>query len=179
MLPDSELINRVQLFDQKAMAEVYDTFSPALYRYAMRLLGDQDLAEDCVADTFMRFLKIVRSKHGPRQHLQAYLFRMAHNWIVDHYRSGSKVNWELKESQKDFQDSPEETVQLHLRQERLRSILHCLTANQLQVIMLRYFEGWDYEEIARAVEKPTGAVKALQHRAFETLRQKLKEENLI
>jgi DNA-directed RNA polymerase specialized sigma24 family protein len=51
----------------------------------MRLLGHASLAEDCVAETFARFLKALQKRQGPRDHLQAYLYRIAHNWIVDLY----------------------------------------------------------------------------------------------
>jgi RNA polymerase sigma-70 factor (ECF subfamily) len=179
MVHDSELITRVQIFDQKTLAEVYDTYSPALYRYAMRLLGDQDLAEDCVADTFMRFLQAVQQKKGPRDYLQAYLYRMAHNWIVDFYRSQPGRNQELKETRKDGQDIPEDVVHLHQKQNKLREVLRHLTADQLQVITLKYFEGWDFPDISKAIGKPIGAVKALQHRALVTLRNVLKEENFL
>jgi DNA-directed RNA polymerase specialized sigma24 family protein len=53
-----------------ALAEIYDTYRPGLYRYAMRLLGDASLAEDCVAETFARFLKALHTRQGPREHLQ-------------------------------------------------------------------------------------------------------------
>lgn len=179
MLPDSELLHRVQFYDQKALAEVYDTYSPALYRYAMRLLGDQDLAEDCVADTFMRFLRALQQKKGPRDFLRAYLYRTAHNWIVDFFRNRQERNQELKDSLKDIQDYPEDVVHLRQNQAHLRSILKYLTADQLQVVMLKYFEGWDFPEIAKATGKPVGAVKALQHRALVTLREKMKEESAL
>jgi RNA polymerase sigma-70 factor (ECF subfamily) len=55
----------------------------------------------------------------------------------------------------------------------VRSALFHLTPDQRQVILLRYVEGWELEEIARAVQKPVGAVKALQHRAVARLRRLL------
>ncbi len=70
----------------QALAEIYDRYSPGLYAYAMRLLGDACLAEDCVSETFARFLKSLRAGQGPEAYLQAYLYRIAHNWITDHYR---------------------------------------------------------------------------------------------
>ena len=71
--------------DRQTLTEIYERFSPDIYRYAYRLLDDGDMAEDCVADTFHRFLMAVRggtSFENPR----AYLYRIAHNWITDYYR---------------------------------------------------------------------------------------------
>src|SRR5512138_1545197 len=71
---ERELLELASKLNTAALAEIYDTYSTGLYRYAMRLLGDQDLAEDCVAETFTRFLKSLENGHGPRDHLQAYLY---------------------------------------------------------------------------------------------------------
>ncbi len=86
MIPEQELLTKAGQFDTRALTEIYDLYSPRLYRYAMRLLGDDCAAEDCVSETFSRFLKALQAGKGPRDYLQAYLFRAAHNLVVDHYR---------------------------------------------------------------------------------------------
>ena len=83
---EQDLLQRAARLETKALTEIYDTYSPGMYRYAMRLLGDATLAEDCVAETFTRFLDALQKRRGPRDHLQAYLYRIAHNWVVDSYR---------------------------------------------------------------------------------------------
>ena len=70
-MEESELLRRVQKFDEAALAEVYDRYSPLIYRYAMRLLGQADLAEECVSETFSRLLTGLRGGQGPQQYLQA------------------------------------------------------------------------------------------------------------
>src|SRR5512139_4328522 len=72
--------------DEHALSEIYQALSPALYRYAYRLLGNAADAEDIVAETFHRLLLALRHGNGPRQHLSAYVYRIAHNMITDHYR---------------------------------------------------------------------------------------------
>src|SRR5512143_395240 len=72
--------------DEHALSEIYQALSPCLYRYAYRLLGNAADAEDIVAETFHRLLLALRHDHGPRQHLSAYLYRIAHNMITDRYR---------------------------------------------------------------------------------------------
>ncbi len=67
MIPDERLIERLHHLDEGALGEVYDRYSPELFRYAWRLLGDSDLAEDCVAETFSRFLQALARHNGPVQ----------------------------------------------------------------------------------------------------------------
>ena len=166
-IPEQELLRAARSLDVQALADIYDRFSPKLHRYAMRLLGEECAAEDCVAETFSRFLAALQANKGPRDYLQAYLFRTAHNLIADYYRRQPPTE-ELQESLAQ-EDNTEESARLNLRQRRVRAALRELTEDQQQVIALKFLEGWENDEIARALRKPVGAVKSLQHRALETI----------
>jgi RNA polymerase sigma-70 factor (ECF subfamily) len=175
---ETDLIQRARQYDRQALAQIYDLYSPGLYRYAMRLLGDQSLAEDCVSETFSRFLGALHSSKGPRDHLQAYLYRIAHNWITDQYRREPLAE-ELDESLPNPDEDPETAAARLMRQARLRTALRLLTPDQQQVIALKFFESWENEEIARSLGKPVGAVKSLQHRALSSLERALQNEDLV
>jgi RNA polymerase sigma-70 factor (ECF subfamily) len=172
------LLKRLQRFEERALSEFYDAYSPGLYRYAWRLLGDEDLAEECVAETFSRLLKALEKGTGPRQHLKAYLYRVAHNWATDHYRRGSEKELPLdSEVHIDPDPEPLDQVSESIEQAEVRAALRLLTPEQRQVILLRYLEDWQLCEIAEALEKPLGAVKALQHRGLRALYRILTRDN--
>jgi RNA polymerase sigma-70 factor, ECF subfamily len=175
---EPEILQRARSFEHQALAQIYDAFSPGLYRYALRRLGDESLAEDCVAETFSRFLQALQARRGPKNYLQAYLYRVAHNWIVDHYRHDPLPPTELSNEHLDEKAGLEEITSRHLRQERLQVALMQLTPDQQQVVGLKYLEGWENKEIARALKKPVGAVKSLQHRALATMQRLLKNEEM-
>ena len=174
MIPEQDLLAQARKLDTRALAEIYDLYSPRLYRYAVRLLGNDCVAEDCVAETFSRFLQVVRSNKGPRDHLQAYLFRTAHNFIVDHYRH-QKPEGPLKDEMM-CSENTEKTAGANIRQQRVRAALLELTEDQQQVITLKFLEGWENDEIARVLNKPVGAVKSLQHRALTHLQKILLDD---
>lgn len=174
MNPDTELLTQARRLEPCALAEVYDLYSPRLYRYAIRLLGDSSIAEDCVAETFTRFLQALQAGKGPRDHLQAYLFRVSHNIIVDSYRS-KPVTEDLGEEEPDELNTEDSAVS-EIRRKSVRSALRELTLEQQQVIALKFLEGWDNEDIARVVSKPVGAVKSLQHRALAHLQKILLDD---
>jgi RNA polymerase sigma-70 factor, ECF subfamily len=169
-----ELLARARRFDVQALAEIYDTYNSGLYAYGWRLLGDSGLAEECVAETFARFLDALRRGKGPRSHLQAYLYRIAHNWITDYYRRVPPPCESLEEDLLlNSSEHLEDQVAQRLRGKQIREALAGLTPNQRQVLTLIYLEGWDKKEVAAALGKPVGAVKALQHRGVGTLRRLL------
>lgn len=174
MIPEQELLTKAGQFDTCALAEIYDLYSPRLYRYAMRLLGDDCAAEDCVSETFSRFLKALQAGKGPRDYLQAYLFRTAHNLVVDHYRR-QPLTEELTDDLPNAEDT-ENAAEHNLSQNRVRAALHKLTEDQQQVVSLKFLEGWENDEIACALHKPIGAVKSLQHRALAQLQKFLLDE---
>lgn len=169
---EAALLEGARRFDLDVMAEIYDRYNAGLFQYAIRLLGDACLAEDCVSETFMRFLKAFQIGRGPQSYLQAYLYRVAHNWICDFYRRQPPPPLVLDENLPGTASHrPESRVEQRLLREELRVALARLTPDQRQVIMLRFIEGWENEAVAAALQKPVGAVKALQHRALAALRR--------
>jgi RNA polymerase sigma-70 factor (ECF subfamily) len=174
MADEASLLKAVRVLDETALAEAYRLFSPGLYRYAMRLLGNAGLAEECVADTFERMLKSLNRGRGPRRHLKSYLYRIAHNWVTDRYRRYPPNPLPLDELRLNHPgEGPEAEMVRNQDCERARFALLSLTPDQRQVIMLKFLEGWKNPEIARALDKPVGAVKSLQHRGLAALRRLL------
>jgi len=175
---ERDLLEGAKSLDPAILGAVYDKYSPGIFRYAMRLLGDETYAEECVSETFSRFLKVLSLGQGPNEHLQAYLYRIAHNWITDSYRKNGPVLVELDDSfPSEDSDHPEEKAEVNLQKLEVRQALQCLTPEQRQVITLRFIEGWDNKEVAAAVGKPVSAVKTLQHRGLGALRRILEQGN--
>lgn len=132
------------------------------------------MAEDCVAETFSKFLNALRKKKGPCQHLRGYLFRIAHNWITDSYRRQPPLPIELDPELEDSPgDRPAGVMEIEMQNEQVRAALAQLTPDQRQVIILKYLEDWNNKEIAETLKRPIGAVKALQHRGLTALRKGL------
>jgi len=180
MISEKVLLEQARRFDEQALTEVYDRYSPELYRYAVRLLDDRDLAEECVAETFSRLLMALKHGKGPRQYIRAYLYRVAHNWITDSYRRQPPPTVQLNTQwQADPDIDPQVAVVKNMEQQEVRSALFKLTPEQRQVMTLKYIEGWRNKEIAQAMGKPVGAVKSLQHRALNSLRRILVKEHEV
>lgn len=161
--------------EKEDLIEIYEHFSPRLYRYAIRLLGQPDLAEECVAETFSRFLQIIKKGGGPKESLSAYLYRMAHNWITDHYRRQPQMEALEADPASDTVDNLAAVVTKNMERERVRNALLQLTPEQRQVIVLRFYEEWSHEEIATLIGKTAAATRALQHRALIGLQKMLVE----
>ncbi|MBE0411305.1 MAG: sigma-70 family RNA polymerase sigma factor, partial [Anaerolineales bacterium] len=143
------------------------------YNYALRLLGNADLAEECVSETFSRFLQAVKKGGGPSENTKAYLYRVAHNWITDFYRYQKPEDTLESHASDPLEESPASIIFNNYEHERVRKALLQLTPEQRQVILLRFYEEWPHEEIGLLVGKSAEATRALQYRAIARLRKML------
>ena len=148
------------------VSEIYDRFAPQIYRYIYHRLGNLSLAEDLTGEVFVRF---IRSAVSP-ENTVAYLYRSAHNLIVDHLRRNPNVLESLDERYSEERSDPARLVEVEAERFRLRQAIARLTPDQQQVIILKFVEGFSNEEIGQVLGRPEGAVKALQHRALVSLR---------
>lgn len=151
--------------------EIYDANAPRIYRYIYHRLGNRVLAQDLTSEVFVRFLY---SRTTP-DNLTAFLYRIAHNLIVDYLRRNPATE-PLDENLAAEHGDPAHSAELEAERLRVRRALKRLTPEQEQVVVLKYLEGLSNEEIARVLDKPVGAVKALQHRGMATLRVLLADE---
>lgn len=163
-------------FDKQALVEIYEHYSPEIFRYAYRLLDDNAMAEDCVADTFHRFMLSIRG--GTKlENMRAYLYRIAHNWITDQYRRQPQplVYIGDEDIHADPEGNPSHIFSQKSDRQRVRTALLNLSPEQRQVIELRFIENWSHHDVAEALGKTVEATRALQYRAVEALRQLLSE----
>jgi RNA polymerase sigma-70 factor, ECF subfamily len=162
--------------NKQDLIEIYKLLNPRLFRYAFRLLGDSDLAEDCVAETFSRFLTALKSGFGPSYNAKAYLYQIAHNWIMDYYRN-SKPEENFDYGRLSVPSENPAVAAIHnIERDRVRKALLKLPTEQRQVILLRFYEEWPHEETASAIGKSVEATRAIQYRALKGLHRMLFED---
>jgi len=171
------LLERAKQYDEAALGELYDHYAPRIYAYIYRRLSDAHLAEDLTGDVFVRVMQAIRAERFWHTSFQAWLYRVAHNLVVDHYRhQPPAAELELDERLVAAEDDPASAVAERLSHQRLRAAISRLTPDQQQVLALRFGEGMTARKAAEVMDKSTGAIEALQHRALAALRRVLKKE---
>lgn len=150
------------------LGQIYDANAPKIFRYIYHRLGDAMLAEDLTSEVFVRFLHV----RAEPDNTTAFLYRMAHNLVIDYLRQHQPFPL-LDDVVCADRDDPAIAAELESDRALVRRALALLTPDQQQVIVLKFLEGLSNEQIARVLDKPIGAVKALQHRGLATLRDLL------
>jgi RNA polymerase sigma-70 factor (ECF subfamily) len=166
-----------QTITKEELIAIYEENSPGIYRYAVRLLGDVTLAEDCVSETFSRFLGAIQRGGGPKENIRAYLYRVAHNWVTDYYRRQPLPELQIEDHEPvDPGSNPAAEVDEFIKRERVRAAILRLPAEQQQIIQLRFLENWSHEEVAQVLGKTPDATRSMQYRALGSLRGMLMGE---
>lgn len=176
MTDDPEVIQlrQAQQGDSQALAAIYDRYHEAMYAYVYRRVGDVETARDLTGELFQHFLEALNKGGGPDEHLRAWLYRSAHNLVVDYYRRQQhRQHLPLDEAILAGSDNPAAAAEVALEVSRVRRALHHLTEEQQQVLALKFLQGLSNEEVAVVMDKPVGAVKALQHRGLKALQRHL------
>lgn len=173
---EAALLERAKAYDPAALTELYDCYAPRLYAYLYRRVSDAALAEDLTGELWLRVLRAIQNEKAWRDSFIAWLYRIAHNLVVDHYRRRPMPSLSLDEALVALDDDLAASVEDALAGERLRAAIGCLTLEQQEVLALRFGEGLKASEAAQVMGKTTGAVEALQRRALAALRRILAGE---
>ena len=172
--PPPTLIARAQRGDAQAVTELYQLHAPAIFRYFYFRVPDRAVAEDLTSDVFVKMIEGLPRYQDRGFPISAWLFRIAHDRVVDHHRRAAHRQAEPLAETLEAPEAGTETQALaRAEQERLISLIGALTDEQQTVVQLRFIEGLSLEDCAQILGKTTGAIKSLQHRALRQLGQKL------
>ena len=172
---DAELVTSAQQGEVSAIGRLYDRHRESIFRYLWLRLDDRQLAEDLTGDVFMRMLDALPRYRIKGLPFRAWLYRIAHNLLVDYFRKmnhQTAVPLEIIEEQT-ADDDPDRTIEQALLTERLQAALLHLETTQSEVLILRFIAGLTLQETAQTLGKTEAAIKALQYRGLNGLRRAL------
>ncbi len=153
------------------LASLYNEYYDKIARYASVHIGNRTDAEDIAGDVFLKALDSLESYEERGLPMQAWLFKIAHNQVVDHLRKASKrktvdIDSVIIESDKD----PEAIAEVNIEIERVKKAMEQLTREQREVLSLRFFGEFTSKETGGILSKTDGAVREMQRAATEKLR---------
>lgn len=179
------LVGQAAAGDQQAVGALYDAYVGPLYRFCLARVGNETEAEDLTEEIF---LKVMRAMAGfewrplagiaggeERSAFRAWLFRIARNHVVSHYRRSSIRGsaGEVPEWIPDGGRGPAEMAELRLTVDEVFEAVKDLPQAQREVILLRFSAGLSVAETAEALDKHNTNVKVLQHKGIKRLRELL------
>lgn len=169
------LVERAQQGEREALEELYLLHFDRIYSYLHMSVGNRHDAEDLTTQTFLKMLESITKFRWQSAPFSAWLFRIAHNLAMDHFRATRR--WQPEEN---VPEQPGE-VELSAEAEALQAIgrqsmlelIENLSEEQQQVLTLKFVFNFPNADVATILGKTEGAVKSLQHRALVSLQKQI------
>ncbi|MEJ2745061.1 MAG: RNA polymerase sigma factor [bacterium] len=175
---DEELLIVIANGDPAPLRTLYDRYKSRIMTYAFYVLGDRAAAEDVVQETFLRVFKHAR-RFDPEKRFSTWIYSIAANLCRDELRKRARRRDFtlplLYEPAEDRVSSPLRAAAGREFATRLREELGRLSAEQREVIVLRFIDSMAYADIAEIAGCPLGTVQSRLHAALKVLRERLKE----
>ncbi len=162
--------------DPRAIGVIYDRYARNVYAFCFKRCGQKEIAEDVTSQTFVRLLESSRTLEYKGARLSSWLFQVASNALIDHYRKastkrespqdGKSPSWEPPSD-----DDPSWTAELAIEGERLRDAFRELPDRDQRVLNLRFFAGFEPQEIAAELGISSNHASVLVYRAVGRLRE--------
>jgi len=157
---------------------LYERYLDEIYRYAYFRLGDRDEAEDITANTFMKTwesLPKIYQQDGSIYNFRNWLYRVAKNLIIDHYRKIKTLP--LLNNFHEDQDATIKDAEQNIQSGHLSKAIMALRPDYQQIIILRFINQLSHQEVTEIMKRSTSQTRILQHRALKKLRELLSDES--
>jgi RNA polymerase sigma-70 factor, ECF subfamily len=175
-MPDDVTLARTAMRNPEAFLALYDRYLPSIERYIAARTGQSDV-EDLVSATFTRALSRIGSFRSDRGTFAAWLFTIARNMVVDHYRrTDRRGEMNVGHEPVEGQPGPEAAAIANEESRRVHDALAGLTAEQRDALALRYAADLPFAAVGATLGKSEPAAKMLVQRGLQTLRRHLQED---
>jgi RNA polymerase sigma-70 factor, ECF subfamily len=173
-----QLVERAQAGDRAAIEELYLIHFDRIYGYLHMSVGNRHDAEDLTTQTFLKMLESIGKFRWRSAPFSAWLFRIAHNLAMDHFRA--RRRWQPEEEVPEPPGSEEPSAEMQAMQsigrQSMMELIETLSPEQRQVLTLKFVFNFPNAEVATILGKTEGAIKSLQHRALASLQKQVAQK---
>ncbi len=180
-LKEKYLLFRAKNKDPEAFSQVYDLYAEKIYRYIFFKVRTQEDAQDLTSEVFLKTWQYISENTKEIKNLNALFYKIARNLVIDYYRKLNQQDMPMEQEVLDQQQaliSKEDLqeVETKIEMERIEEKLRELKDEYRDVIILRYIEQMSVKEIAKIIDKKSGAVRVMIYRALNILKELMEAE---
>jgi RNA polymerase sigma-70 factor (ECF subfamily) len=170
-----KLVDQAQQGDRAALEELYLIHFDRIYSYLHMSVGSKHDAEDLTTQTFMKMLESIGRFRWQSAPFSAWLFRIAHNLAMDHFRARRRWQPEadVPEPPGEAEPSAELEAMQSIGRQSMLELIEKLSPEQQQVLTLKFVFNFPNADVAKILDKTEGAIKSLQHRALASLQKQI------
>ena len=188
VLSDQVLLNHYLSGDQSAISKLIERHSRRVRDYINMMVKDRDVADDIFQETFIKAVRVIdEGRYTDNGKFLSWILRIAHNQVIDHFRAqrqnksvseakaGDDVLGTLKLAERTIEDS----MVCDQIERDVRALVELLPEEQREVVIMRYFSGLSFKEIAEQTDVSINTALGRMRYALINLRRMIKEKNMV
>ena len=188
VLSDQVLLNHYLSGDRSAISQLIERHSRRVKDYIHMMVKDRDVADDIFQETFIKAVRVIdEGRYTDNGKFLSWILRIAHNQVIDHFRaqrqnksvSESEAGYDVLGTLKLAERTVEDAMVCEQIERDVRALVELLPAEQREVVMMRYFSGLSFKNIAEQTNVSINTALGRMSYALINLRRMIKEKNLI
>lgn len=188
VVSDGVLLNNYLSGNREAISQLIERHSRRVRDYIYMMVKDRDVAEDIFQETFIKAVRVIdEGRYADNGKFVSWILRIAHNQVIDYFRA-QRQNRNVNESDAGYnvlgtlkfaERTVEDEIMGEQVEEQIRSLVDGLPDEQREVVMLRYFSGLSFKDIAEQTDVSINTALGRMRYALINLRRMIKEKNLV
>ena len=188
VLSDQVLLNNYLSGDRNAISRLIERHSRRVRDYINMMVKDRDVAEDIFQETFIKAVRVIdEGRYTDNGKFLSWILRIAHNQVIDHFRAQrqskavteSEAGYDVLGTLRFAERTVEDSMVSDQIERDVRALVELLPAEQREVVMMRYFSGLSFKDIAEQTEVSINTALGRMRYALINLRRMIKEKNLV
>lgn len=188
MLSDQELLGRYLQGDRSAISSLIEKYSRRVRDYIRMMVKDTDVADDIFQETFIKAVRVIdEGRYADNGKFLSWVLRIAHNQVIDHFRAGraaatvgeSSAGYNILGTMRFAERTVEDSIVAEQTSAEVRALVEELPDEQREVVMLRYYSGLSFKEIAEQTGVSINTALGRMRYALINMRKMIKEKNLV
>lgn len=188
VLSDQVLLNHYLSGDRSAISQLIERHSRRVKDYIHMMVKDRDVADDIFQETFIKAVRVIdEGRYTDNGKFLSWILRIAHNQVIDHFRAQrqnksvceSEAGYDVLGTLKLAERTVEDAMVCEQIERDVRALVELLPAEQREVVMMRYFSGLSFKDIAEQTNVSINTALGRMRYALINLRRMIKEKNLI
>ncbi len=188
MLSDQELLGRYLQGDRSAISSLIEKYSRRVRDYIRMMVKDTDVADDIFQETFIKAVRVIdEGRYADNGKFLSWVLRIAHNQVIDHFRAGraaatvgeSSAGYNILGTMRFAERTVEDSIVAEQTSAEVRALVEELPDEQREVVMLRYYSGLSFKEIAEQTGVSINTALGRMRYALINMRKMIKDKNLV
>ncbi len=188
VLSDRVLLNNYLSGDRGAISQLIDRHTHRVRDYIRMMVKDHDVADDILQETFIKAVRVIdEGRYADTGKFLSWVLRIAHNQVIDHFRaqknaktvSESDAGYNMLGTLRFAEGTVEDRMISEQIEDDVRRLIDRLPDEQREVVMMRYYSGLSFQEIADQTEVSINTALGRMRYALINLRKMIKENDLI